>query len=258
MKESKAEIVKAGSKVIHVFVEGLDSTPGWVALPYQKQQELVEHTDRVMRFRQMQRIGEFGEMVELTQVDQLLDGEDMQMKDYLRIVYPNHSQRTIARKQHAFQELSTTIPNSVLKRITALGEDTLSKFDRIAQAAIGDIRNALRVMPVLPVNTDKDAEKYLGELDAKLLEERKHRRAKGKKGKDEEYAAKMACNGVLHYVRGTNLKTSAEKRQWLKRVIGWVMEAQAVAGSFTASRIPIPDGIIIKRGRPPKNRKEAA
>lgn len=255
----KSEISPPEDGVIAVFVPELPHTPGWIALSPKKREQLLLHTSHIQQYRQMQRLGEFGELLELTQVQQLLDGEEMQMGSYLRIVYPAHHQRTIIRKQQAFAELAATIPNSVLKRITALGQDVLGKFDRISAAALGDIRNALRVMPVLPVNSDKDAEKYLTELDDKLLEERKTRRRKGKVHEDEAYAAKMATNALIHYIRSTKLKTSAEKRQWLKRVFGWTMEAQAVPGTINATRISIPDGIIIRRGRPRKSPlKEAA
>lgn len=249
---------KPGSEAIQIFVPTLPDTPGWVALPYDKQQQIVEHTSHIQQYRQMQRLGEFGELLELTQVQQLLDGEEMRMDDYLRMLYPAHHQRTILRKQHAFAELSAHIPNSLLKKITGLGQDVLSRFERITTAALGDIQNAIRDMPLLPVTTNQAAEKYLEELDAKLMEERQTRRKKGLKIKgDEGYAAKMATNAVLHYIRNTKLKTSAEKRQWLKRMLGWVMEAQAISGSLTASRVSIPDGILIRRGRPPLPKNKA-
>jgi hypothetical protein len=207
----------------------------------------------------MQRLGEFGDFIELIQVNQLLEYEEMQLSDYLRIVYPAFSERTIARKQKSIQELSAHIPNSVLKRIAALGQDVLAKFDRISSAAVGDIRNAIIFeMPRLPLSTDKDAEKYLEELGTKLLEERKHRRAKGKVKEDDEQAAKKATNDVLRRLRATGLKESVDKRQWLGRVFGWVMEAEALQGTLRPRRIPVPDGIHARRGRPPKKRIEHA
>lgn len=248
-------------KAIQVYVPKLPDTPGWVALPYDKQQKLVEHTSHIVQARRTQRVCEFIELVELTQVQQLLEGEALKMRSYLRLIYPGQNERFLSRKLQAFRELSTTIPNSVLKRITSVGEDVLSKFDRIAQAPLGDIQNALREMPLLPVNTEKDAEKYLGELDEKILKERKRRRLKGMKlHKDEDYAVKMATNALLHYLKATGLKTSAEKRQWFKRVFGYAMEAQAVPGVLSISRVPIPEGLIIRRGRPigSKTRREEA
>lgn len=245
------DYVTEENKAIAVFVAGLQNIPGWVALSRKKQDALLEHTSHIQQYRQMQMLGEFGELIELTQVQQLLDGEDMDMGDYLRTMYPMHHQRTIERKQKAFAELSATIPGTILKRITALGQDVLSRFDRIAGAALGDIRNALRQMPLLPVSTNEEAQKYLETLDTKLAEERKTRRRKGLH-KDKGFSEKMATNALLHYLRESGLKTSAEKRQFLTRVIGWAMEAQAIHGTLRAARIAIPDGILIRRGRPPK------
>jgi hypothetical protein len=239
---------------IAVFVPGLPDTPGWLALSRKKQDALLQHTSHIQQHRQLQMLGEFGELMELYQVQQLLEGEEMKMADYLRRIYPDRHQRTIDRKREVFAQLAASIPTSVLKRLTAIGTDVLGRFDRIAHAALGDIRNAVKELPQLTAGNDKDAEKYLEALDTKLLE---HRQAK-RKGKalqmEEEVAAKMATNGVLHYMRacGKTLKTSAQKRHWLSRVMGWVMEAQGVSGTLHGHRIPIPDGLIIRRGRPRK------
>lgn len=237
----------------------LPDIPGWEKLSRKKQDALLEHTSNLQQYRQMRRLGEFGELLELTQVQQLLDGEQMQMDDYLRLLYPLSHDRTIQRKQQAFAELAATIPNPILKRIVGLGQDVLAKFDRIAGAAIGDIRNALREMPMLPVSTEQEAGKYLEELNGKLIEERKTRRKKGMLKADKGLAEKMATNALIHYSREAKMKTSAEKRQFATRVVGWYMEAEAVHGTLRCGRIPIPDGIIIRRGRPRKNpAKEAA
>lgn len=250
--------------VIAVFVEGLQDTPGWIALSRKKQDELLEHTSHIQQYRGMQWLGEFGELMELTQVQQLLEGEEMVMGEYLKRLYPLQHQRTIQRKQKVFAELAATIPNPILKKITTLGQDVMARFDRIASAAVGDIRNALREMPILPVSTNQDAEKYLALLDGKLLEERKQRHKIGITPPDKTLAEKMATNALIHYMRDAKLKTSAEKRQFLTRVIGWTMESQAIHGTLRAGRIVIPDGLIIRRGRPKgtgknqKLRKEAA
>lgn len=243
-----------------VFVPKLPDTPGWVALPYAKQQEIVEHTSRVQQFRRMQRLGEFGELVELTQVNQLLEGEELKMLDYLRVVYPDHNWRTLYRKQQAFQEVATHIPNSVLKKIAGVNEEVLGKFERITSAPLGEIQRVLREMPILPLTTDKAAEQYLLEVDNKLLEERQDRYKKGRIRFDDNQAAKAATNAVLHYMKKIKLKTSADNRQFLKRVFGYVMEARGVPGTLQVVRVPIPDGVIIRRGRPKgsKTRKEAA
>lgn len=248
-----------GNGVIVAWVPGLENTPGWIALSRKKQDALLEHTSHIQQNRQMQMLGEFGELMELHQVQRLLEGEDMKIKDYVRLVYPDRHQRTIDRKMEAFSQLVATIPNSVLKRLTAIGTETLQRFDRIAHAALGDIRNAVKELPALPASTDKAAEEYLMALDSKLLEHRQLKRKGKPLHQNEALATKMATNAVLSYMRSCGLKSSAEKRKFLTRVMGWVMEAQAVTGTLRAGRIPIPDGILVVRGRPRKHpRKEAA
>lgn len=255
MKSPKVE----DSNVIQIFVPELPHTPGWIALSREKQDALLLHTSRIQQNRQLRMLGEFGELMELHQVEELLEGEEMKMSDYLRKLYPDTHIRTIYRKQRIFRELVVSIHPDVMKKMATLGAGLLGRFERIANAALGDIRNAIREMPAIPASTGQGAEKLLEALDSKLTEQRKMRGLGKRLPTDEKYAAKMATNAVLHYVRLTKLKTSAEKRQFLTRVMGWVMEAQAISGTLRAGRIPIPDGILIRRGRPPKQkRKEAA
>jgi hypothetical protein len=241
------------TEAIAIFVPELPHTPGWLALSQKKRDALLLHTSHIQQNRQMQMLGEFGELMELYQVQQLLEGEEMKMIDYLRKIYPDRHQRTIDRKREVFAQLVATIPASVLRRLTAIGSDVLNRFDRIANSALGDIRNAVKALPALTASSDVAAEKYLEQLDTKLLEHRKMKRKGKALNQDEQFAVKMATNAIISYMRACGLKSSAEKRKFLTRVMGWVMEAQAVSGTLRAGRIPIPDGIIIRRGRPRKH-----
>lgn len=256
----KTETPPPEAGVIAVFVPELPHTPGWLALSQKKRDALLLHTSHIQQNRQMQMLGEFGELMELYHVQQLLEGEEMQMKDYLRHVYPDRHQRTIDRKREVFSEFVASIPTPVIKRLGSATTQMLGRFDRIATAALGDIRNAVRELPQLPASTEKDAEKYLEQLDTKLLEHRQQKRKGKPLNKNEGLAAKMATNALIHYMRSCGLASSAEKRKWLQKVIGWAMEAQAVSGALRSiTRVPIPDGILIRRGRPRKHPiKEAA
>lgn len=238
------------SKVIYGLADKLPEIPGWHSLARTEQDSLVTYTDELHKYRQLQGLGEFGQLMVLTQVQQLIDGKEMSMEDYLRFNYPQHHQRTIHRKQQAFSELAATIPNPILKKLSAFGQDVIGHFDRIATATLGDIRNAIREMPLLPVSTDKDAEKWLVELDGKLLEERQNRRKVAAAPPDREFLEKVAANDLVSHMTEAKLKTSSEKRQFLTRVIGWAMEAHAVHGTLRAGRIPIPGGVLRPKGRP--------
>lgn len=248
------------STVIQIFVPDLPDTPGWLKLSRKKQDTLLEITSENQQFRQLKGLGEFGELMTVYKAQELLEGEEMKLSDYLRRIYPERHQRTLDRKREKFAELIAGIHPSLIKKIATLGTQHLEHLDRLANAALGDIRNAMKEVPslALPAGTDEDVLRRLDELDSKLLE---HRKAKHK-GKalhmNENAAAKMATNAVVSYIRACGLKTSGEKRVWIRRVVGWVMEAQAITGSVSTERVPIPDGILIKRGRPPKRKKEAA
>lgn len=252
MEKNKLAVTKA----VYGIVDKLPEIPGWHSLGRNEQDSLVTYTDELHKYRQLQGLGEFGQLMVLTQVQQLIDGKEMSMDDYLRFNYPQHHQRTIHRKQQAFAELAATIPNPILKKLSAFGQDVIAHFDRIATATLGDIRNAIREMPLLPVSTDKDAEKWLVELDGKLLEERQNRRKVAGKAPDQEFIEKVAANELVNHITQAKLKTSSEKRQFLTRVIGWTMEAHAVHGTLRAGRIPIPGGVLRPKGRPTMTEEE--
>lgn len=249
--------IEKHTESLAVYQPKLDSIPEWNALSSKDQGELYEITMRGHQYRQLKMLGEFGELLELYRVQQFLEGKPIKMIDYLSVIYPDAHRRTLDRKREVFNQIASTIPPSVLNRLAASGSETLNRFSRIAAATLGDIRNAVLEVPALPASTEKAAEKYLEQVETKLQEHRQNRRKGKPLQQNEEFAAKMATNSVLHYIRGcATLKTSAQKRHWLTRVMGWVMEAQAVSGTLRAGRIAIPDGILIRRGRPRKKREK--
>lgn len=251
--------IEKHTESLAVYQPKLDSIPEWNALSSKDQGELYEITMRGHQYRQLKMLGEFGELLELYQVQQFLEGKPVKMIDYLSVIYPDHHRRTLERKREVFNQIVAHIDPSVLKR-AGLDPKNLSRFSRIAAATLGDIRNAVREVPALPASTEKEAEKYLEQVETKLQEHRQNRRKGKPLQQNEEFAAKMATNSVLHYFRGVpSLKTSAQKRKALSTVMGWAMEAMGIHGTMRVGRIPIPDGVLIRRGRPRKKRdKEVA
>lgn len=238
------------TNVIAVFTPGIEKIHGWMSLSRQKQDKLLEHNSRRQQYLQMRTLGEFGELLEITQIQHLLKGEKMQLEDYLAAVYPSKSQKTIERKQQIYAEFAATIPIGVLEEISSLGAEALTKFERIANAPLGEIRSALRQVKLLPVSTKNGAEKLLGELEEKIIEGRKQRSQPDVTRISKDQTEKMALHAVLHYMKSAKLRTSSQKGQWLTRVIGWTMESQAIPGVLRLRRISVPDGMIIRRGRP--------
>jgi hypothetical protein len=246
---------KESQGAVTLFVPKLQDTPGWLVLSRKKQDELLERTSRIMQNRQLKLLGEFGELMELYQVQHLIEGEEMKIDDYIGRLYEGKEYRTIHRKRTIFQKLEEKIGRSGMNRMASVGADILSQFSRIANAALGDILNAVQKVPALTdSSSNSDVKKYLENVETELAQERKAR--KKPQRKDETIAAKMATNAVLSYMRAASLQTSAQKRNWLTRIMGWVMEAQAVTGTLRAGRIAIPDGILVRRGRPRKYPKK--
>jgi hypothetical protein len=247
------------SGVIAVFVEGLQDIPGWITMSRKKQDAMLQITSDVQQFHGMRQLGEFGELLRLTEAEQLLEGEEMKMADYMRLLYPDKHKKTIERKLQVFGQIVANIPHSKLKSLSALGADVLSRFERIAHAALGDIRNAVRELASLPSSTEQNPEKYLEALDTQLSQQRKKKSKALTRHRDVNDAAKFIANALIHYARSSDAETSAERRHLLTRAVGWAMEALAIGGTIHITRVPIPDGVLIRRGRPRKHpKKEAA
>jgi len=234
---------------IAAIVGKIPEIHGWHSLNRQEQDSLVSYTSDLHQYIQLTGLGEFGQLIVLTQVQQLIDGKDVDMLEYLAFNYPTKHPRTIFRKQQAYAELAATIPNALLKRLSAFGQDVIGSFGRIASASLGDIRSAIREMPMLSVKSDVDPNEWLVKLDGKLLEERQNRR-KATPEPNQDFIENIAANELSNHIIQAKLETSAEKRQFLTRVLGWAMEYQAVTGTVSTGRIPIPDAMRIFRGRP--------
>jgi hypothetical protein len=234
-----------------VFVADLPDTPGWSDLSRQDQDWLLENTSNLQRNRKTVMRGEFSEMMDLYRISQFLIGKKMKMSHYIRALYKGRTVRTAQRKHKDFKKLVAAIPPPALKAFVAMAADSDSSYDRLSTAALGDIISAARELPALTASTEKAADKYLEQLDGKLLEDRQMRREGKLRRLDESMAKKFAANAVLNYLRKCeDIKTSAQKRKFLQPVIGWVMEAEAVVGTLRCHRMPIPDGILTRRGRP--------
>ena len=245
----------SGTRDAQIFQARLDELPGWNTLSATKQGELYEHTTRIHSYDQMERMGKFGKLVELVNVHLLLEGEEMRMEPYVARIYPTDHARTIKRKVQDLGEISARIPKPILEEISSVGQDVLSKYDHLLSVALGDIRNAVNEMPLLPVSTEKRAEEFLEELDGKVQEERKNRPIVAKLRKMKDFAEQAGANAVIQHMRTAELKTSAQKRQFLQRVGGWAMDAEAVSGMVRLHRIPRPEGVGRHVGRPRRGSK---
>ena len=86
--------IEKHTESLAIYQPKLDSIPEWNALSSKDQGELYEITMRGHQYRQLKMLGEFGELLELYRVQQLLDGKPMRMIDYLSGIYPDRARRT--------------------------------------------------------------------------------------------------------------------------------------------------------------------
>lgn len=248
-----AERESRANTAIERFTPGLEKLRGWESLGREKQDEFLKNNSDLLGFRQMKGMGEFGEMLKLIAQDELIQGTEMDIRDYLKVLYKKNKIRTEQRKYEALRAFTAKLPAKAVNRMASHSLDVLEKFHRIATAALGDIGNALREMPALPATaSEKETEAYFEKVEEKLTEHRKNRRKGIPLKKDDELAKKMAANALIHYDEAAGLETSAERRKFGTTVLGWYMDAKAVSGTIRAGRISRPEGVPAVRGRPRK------
>ncbi len=238
---------------IAVFVPGLDATPGWTALTQTKRDWLLEKTSNVQQYRKMEGLGAIGAAVELVEIEAGLDGESMSMSNYLTTIF-GQSARTAYRRMADYREMSKHWSAETIARMATHGTALLKGMSGVQLKTLVNVSKAL---PEPKSKEDKVIDAWIEEDVRKKIRSIKAARVKAIKP-DEFEASKMAFNAVLRYLRIARLKTSAEQRRWLMRIVGWTMEAQAIHGTMQAGRISIPEGVIAKVGRPRKLAKKVA
>lgn len=236
---------------ITLYTPDLSAIPGWVSMNRGQQDWLLEQDSQAHQLQRLEGMSAISGALKLIEIEAGLQGTEMSFTSYLRGSF-GQSERTAWRRVKDFKELAKHMPPAVIKAIASNGSNLLRG---VSGSGVRDLISAAKELPPPKSANDKVIEGYItNDLRGKLREIRQERRPKGPIKLTDEMSAKMALHSVIRYMRVAKMKTSAEKRHWLTRVLGWAMEAEAVSGTLRAGRIPIPDGTLIRRGRPRKKK----
>ena len=220
-----------------------------------QQDWLMEQDTQAHQFQRLEGMSAISGCLKLIEIEAGLQGTEMSFTSYLRGSF-GQSERTAWRRVRDFKELAKHMSPAVIKAIAANGSNLLRG---VSGSGVKDLISAAKQLPPPKNANEKVIEGYISnDLREKLREIRQERRPKAPIKLTDEMSAKMALHALLRYVRMAKMKTSAEKRHFLMRVFGWAMEAEAVSGTIRVARISIPDGVIIRRGRPRKRSRDKA
>lgn len=254
--KKETQLVKTGESNVVRFQSKLDELPGWNTLDVKTQGLLYEVKQNIFQRQRLRILGEFGDLMDIHRAETALAGKEVNIRDFLRDIYPDIDDTSITRKLQVFRKLVSTIPTKALEATMTLDSETLSHFERIAKARLGDILAAANELPQLPIQSNKEAAQYLAELDEKIKEVRSKVSHKGKEIMDKREAQKMVANAIIHYAHACAIKTSSQALGFIQTTVGWAMESLAVHGVIRIKRLPVPDGVIIRRGRPRMTEEE--
>lgn len=235
------------AKELAVVNPDLEQSPGWQALNKEKHDWLAQKTFNILQYRRMEGLGAVGACIELAEVERGLEGEKLTMTDYIRTVF-GQSERTARRRLKDYKELREHWPEKLIEAVATKGATLLRGASGIG---LRDLLNVARELPPPKSNEAKVIEGYvMKDVREKIRSQRKGRNRVVRLS--EEGAAKVALNTLLRLMRGMALDGAPAKRKWLTRVVGWTMDAQALSGTLHITRLSVPGGLIIKRGRPRK------
>lgn len=237
------------SKALATITPNLEQAPGWMALSQEKRDWLTTKTANITNYKRLEGLAALGGSIELEEVERALKSEPMSFTTYVRTVYGS-SARTAFRRLADLKELRKHWNDSVIKGIASNGAMWLRGA---AGSGMKDVINVARELPAPRTNEPAVIEGFVSrKVREKLREQRRHRRTGAVLRLDEEGSVRAALNALLRYMRAARLHNAAGKKKWLIRVVGMAMENQVIPGPITVNRLDVPDGYILRRGRPRK------
>lgn len=241
---------------IDKFAPGLENTPGWSSLSRTDQDWLLEQTSGWLNEAETEGLAAMRGSVRLLKIDLWLEERKMPMKAYIRTVcqQTHLSEGTVWTRSRKIRELYDLWRNQKLIDTFA----TKGKALLPGSSGIG-IGQLITVAKHLPAPKSEDPKVVEGFITNKVRPALKENRVKANTERlviryTKQEHLKMAFNELLSTMKSMRqakqVRTSAEKEEFLRTVVGMTMEAEAIPGIIRIGRIPVPEGMIIRRGRP--------
>lgn len=233
------------TKEIEIFVRSLPNTPGWAALEQNDREWLQQHTSNAVTSFRESGFKAIQACAELALVQTFLEGKSMSFTNWVRACFGS-SERTAYRWLASYKEMRGAAPDAA---ILYLAQEGVAGINSMQPREIAPV---LKALPA-PKSMDKKAlEAWKEKVGEELRQRRSRRRLHHPLKLELDDAIRSFVLTGARLMREARLATSAEQRAWLKRAVGYLMEARAITGTVSAERTPIPEGFLPKRGRPRK------
>ena len=245
MTESKLIVPESGLPLIH----------GWASLSEVKKRWLQEKTTNIKIAGSAEALASVKQCLELMEVKNGLKDETMSITDYINGVFSFHP-RTGWRKLEAAEEMAENWPPELIKAVAEKGARLLHG---VAGVYMKDMIRVSKMLPPPKKMDEHTIEAFIEKDVREALKDERSTRAKKKRRLSREDGEKIIFNHdkrILESIKG--LETSADRREVIKTVVGWLMEWFAVSGMIECKRLSIPDGTVFKVGRPLKKSREKA
>lgn len=240
----------AQEKGLMVFDQGLPLVRGWSKLSAEKKERIQRITSDVKKFGAMEDFGLISAGLRLLDAERELEGEELTLTTYLKTVY-GASERSGWRRLKRAKRLNAKWPADLVRAIAEKGSLLLRG---VAGIGVEDLIRVAEELPAPKKLDDRTVDAFIeGPVRLKLYEHKSIRRAGKQLRLDEEDGMRHMFNNDRRIMRAMRKNsTSADRRQVLKTVVGWLMEDFAIPGALECKRISIPEGTVAKVGRPRK------
>lgn len=235
-------------KELMIFDQGLPRAKGWVGLDEETKREIQQITSDVKNFGAMEDFGRVGSGLKLMEADQKLVGKSLNITTYIETIYKSSPASGWRRLKQA-RKLAKKWPADLIQTIAKKGPLLLQG---VAGIEMGDLIRVAEELPAPKKHDEKTIEGFIqNDVRQKLSENRSGRRAGKTIRLNNEDGQRIIFNSTRRVMKAMKgLNTSADRRDVLRTVIGWLMEDFAIAGTLECKRVSIPEGTIAKVGRP--------
>lgn len=229
--------------------QNLPNTPGWAQMSQAEKDGIQEITSTVLGGIKAGALAALTSEIGFLRAERFLKDSPMSFTDWAKYnVGP--SAKTIFR---GVKRVKESLRYASEEDLLYLAQHGLPGMNNLQT---GHLLGILPKVPAPRVKTEKARQEWV----AKIAET-------AKKGFQERRKASkpipLSEDGVVgslvlshrHLMKLAGPLKSAERRSLLRKAWGYVMENQAIPGTISVERTPIPADLIPKRGRPRKQRK---
>lgn len=225
----------------------LDLMANWSSYEKERQERLRQYAGEIREAQWEQGFATLKEAAALFEAKKELTSEG-EFRGFLDQVY-KQSWRTGYERLNLYERARQKLSEEQIAYLAAYGRHLMP----YPNVPMGEFINAAKGLPAPKSERSEDMDPFIEKVGVRYKELKSERRKNNQKKVSAEDAAKEAFNALLHLISSAKIKTTQRQIEFLERVAGMVMTDRAIPNQLAKrlSRVEVPQGFKVKRGRPP-------